>query len=115
MTGPEGAIIKMTIDDDSYEFGEPAPDIPVPPEVADELRARAFGLIQAYLRGDVEAGEVLVSDDQDAAVLLPVLLGILIDTVALLLGNGDQLAGRDRLAKQVDQWLDERYQGLAGA
>jgi hypothetical protein len=91
------------------------PTVIVPAEIADELRARAFGIIQAYLRDDVQAAETLLGDDQDAAVLLPVLLGLLVEAVALLLGEGDPVVGRASLADQVGQWLNERRNRLAGA
>jgi hypothetical protein len=87
----------------------------IPPEVADELRARAFGTIRAYLRDDEEGALAIMGDDAEAAVLLPVLLGILVDTVCALLGEGSQIVGRELLEQQVNAWLDERRARLFGA
>jgi hypothetical protein len=77
-----------------------------PPEVRDELSVRAFALIAAYLRGDLEALDALVDDD-DAGELLVTVTEIL--TGALL-----RLVGPDELQRQVDAWLDERRTRLAG-
>jgi hypothetical protein len=71
-----------------------------PPEVRDELQTRAFALIAAYLRGDLEALDALVDDD-DAGELLVMVTEVLVN--ALL-----RLVGPDELQRQVDQWLDER-------
>jgi hypothetical protein len=76
-----------------------------PPEVRDELRVRGFALIAAYLRGDLEALDALVDDD-DAGELLVVVTEILIN--ALL-----KLVSVDELQRQVDAWLDERRSRLA--
>jgi hypothetical protein len=65
----------------------------------------AFAIIQAYLRGDLEGIAALVGDDD--AELLPMLVEILVG--ALL-----RLVGPDELARQVDAWLDERRERLAG-
>jgi hypothetical protein len=77
-----------------------------PPEVREELSVRAFALIAAYLRGDLEALDVLVDDD-DAGELLVMVTEIL--TNALL-----KLVSVDELSRQVDAWLDERAARLAG-
>jgi hypothetical protein len=77
-----------------------------PPEVRDELSVRAFALIAAYLRGDLEALDALVDDD-DAGELLVQVTEIL--TGALL-----RLIGPDELSRQVDAWLDEHRTRLAG-
>jgi hypothetical protein len=71
-----------------------------PPEVREELSVRAFALIAAYLRGDLEALDALVDDD-DAGELLVMVTEIL--TGALL-----KLVGPDELSRQVDDWLEVR-------
>jgi hypothetical protein len=67
---------------------------------------RAFALISAYLRGDLEALDALVDDD-DVGELLVMVTEIL--TGALL-----RLVTPEELARQVDGWLDERAARLAG-
>ena len=83
-------------------------DIPTlpPPEVVEELRTRAFALVAAYLRGDLEALDSLVDDD-DAGELLVLVVEVLVG--ALL-----RLVGRDELERQIAAWLDERAARLAG-
>jgi hypothetical protein len=76
-----------------------------PAEVRDELTVRAFALVQAYLRGDLQALDALVDDD-DASELLVMVTEIL--TGALL-----RLVGPDELERQVTDWLDERAARLA--
>jgi hypothetical protein len=71
-----------------------------PAEVRDEMTVRAFAIIASYLRGDVEALDALVDDD-DAGELLVMVTEILVN--ALL-----KLVGPDELSRQVDQWLDAR-------
>jgi hypothetical protein len=77
-----------------------------PAEVRDELTVRAFALIAAYLRGDLEALDALVDDD-DAGELL-------VATTEILVGALLRLVGPDELERQVDAWLDERAARLAG-
>lgn len=77
-----------------------------PAEVLEELTVRAFALIAAYLRGDLEALDALVDDD-DAGELLVMVTEIL--TGALL-----RLVGVDELQRQVESWLEERRTRLAG-
>jgi hypothetical protein len=77
-----------------------------PPEVRDELTVRAFALIAAYLRGDLEALDALVDDD-DAGELLVLVTEVL--TGALV-----RLVGVEELERQVTQWLDERASRLGG-
>ena len=66
----------------------------------------AFAIIQAYLRGDLEALDALVDDD-DAGELLVMVTEVL--TGALL-----KLVGPEELDRQVTAWLDERREQLAG-
>jgi hypothetical protein len=80
-------------------------DVQMPPEVADELRARSFAVIAAYLRGDLDGVLILVGDDD--AELLPI-------TVEILVGALLRLVGRDEIERQVQEWLDERAGRLAG-
>jgi hypothetical protein len=77
-----------------------------PPEVREELQVRAFALIAAYLRGDLEALDAL-ADDDDAGELLVMVTEIL--TGALL-----KLVRADELEMQVNGWLDERAARLTG-
>jgi hypothetical protein len=70
------------------------------PEIRDELSVRGFALVAAYLRGDLEALDALVDDD-DAGELLVMVTEIL--TGALL-----KLVGPDELSRQVDDWLEVR-------
>jgi hypothetical protein len=41
-----------------------------PPEVREELAVRAFALIAAYMRGDLEALDALVDDDDAGEMLV---------------------------------------------
>jgi len=75
------------------------------PEVRDELTVRALALVAVYFRGDLEALDALV-DDNDAGELLVTVTEVL--TGALL-----RLVGPDELERQVDAWLDERRTRLA--
>ena len=52
-----------------------------PPEVREELTVRAFALIAAYLRGDLQALDALVDDD-DAGELLVAVVEILMGAFA---------------------------------
>jgi hypothetical protein len=77
----------------------------MPPEVEDQLRARAFAIVAAYLRNDLDGVLALVGDD--GAELLPIV-------VELLTGGFLRLVSADELERQVDQWLDARRTRLAG-
>jgi hypothetical protein len=80
-------------------------DTPITPAYADELRCRALAICRAYLKRDEQAVQALIGDE--SAILLPVLLGVLVVCLAGLIGP-------ERLAGDIDQWLDERAARLAG-
>jgi hypothetical protein len=80
-------------------------DVQTPLKVADELRARSFAVIAAYLRGDLDGVLALVGDDD--VELLPITVEIL--TVALT-----KLISREEISRQIDEWLEERRTQLAG-
>jgi hypothetical protein len=72
-----------------------------PPEITDDLRSRAFAAIAAGLRRDQEGFDVVFGSDEEAAVLLPVVIGELI-------GALERCVGRDEVRHQIDAWLDKR-------
>lgn len=74
-----------------------------PAEVRDELSVRAFALIAAYLRGDLEALDALVDDD--AGELLVMVTEVLVG--ALL-----KLVPREEIERQVNGWLAQRREGF---
>jgi hypothetical protein len=78
----------------------------MPAEVRDEMTTRAFALIAAYLRGDLEALDVLVDDDDVSELLVLV--------TEILVGALIRLIGPDELEREVNGWLDKRATRLAG-
>jgi hypothetical protein len=76
-----------------------------PAEVREELTARSFALIKAFLAGDLEALDALVDDDDTE--LIPMLMEILIGALA-------RLVGVEEIERQVNLVLDERRTRLAG-
>jgi hypothetical protein len=71
----------------------------MPPEVAEDFRSRAHGIIRSWLRGDVEGLVALTGDDADE--LLPMVTQVLVD--ALL-----QLVSRETVEQQLDEWFASR-------
>jgi hypothetical protein len=49
----------------------------------------------------------VVGSDEEAAVLLPVVIGELVSAL-------ERLVGPDKVARQVDEWLDQRAARLTG-
>jgi hypothetical protein len=76
-------------------------------EIVDDLRAQAFAAVAAWLRRDQEGFDGVVGSDEEAAVLLPIVIGELITAL-------ERLVGQHEVHKQVDGWLDERRTRLAG-
>ena len=76
-------------------------------EIIDDQRSRAMSAIAAWLRRDQEGFDAVVGTDEEAAVLLPVVIGELATAI-------ERLVGPDELSKQVSDWLDERAARLAG-
>jgi hypothetical protein len=77
----------------------------MPAVVEDHLRSRAFAIIQAYLRGDLEGIAALVGDAY--MKLLPMVTEILV-------GALPRLVAPDELERQATAWLDERAARLTG-
>jgi hypothetical protein len=82
-------------------------DIPMPPEVVDDLRAQALAAISAWIHRDEEGFDAVVGDAKEAQVLMPVVIGELVTALERLLGPHE-------VHKQVDAWLEDRRQRLAG-
>jgi hypothetical protein len=80
---------------------------PMPPEIIDDQRARAMAVIAAWLRRDKEGFDGLLGDDEEAAEILPVVIGELVTGL-------DRLVGRAEVEAQVHGWLDERAARFGG-
>jgi hypothetical protein len=76
-------------------------------EIVDDLRSQAMAAIAAWIHRDQEGFDAVVGSDEEAACLLPVVIGELITAL-------ERLVGRDEVHKQVDAWLDVRRTRLAG-
>jgi hypothetical protein len=80
-------------------------------ETVDDLRSQAFAAISAWIRRDQEAFDCVVGTDEEAAVLLPVVIGELVSAL-------ERSVGPAEVRRQVDQFLDQflevRRQRLAG-
>ena len=77
----------------------------MPPEIWDELGARAFGVVArgcAVIRWRLNS---LAGDDEEVALLLPVVIGELMSAL-------QRLVGTDELQRQVGDWLNERRDQL---
>ena len=75
-------------------------------QIADDLRAQAFAAIGAWIHRDQEGFDAVVGPDEDAAVLLPVVIGELVSALEISWG-------RDRVHREVDEWLERRAARLA--
>jgi hypothetical protein len=71
----------------------------MPPELEEDFRVRAHGIVRSWLRGDVEGLVALTGDDADE--LLPEVTRILVE--ALL-----QVVPRGEIEEQLDQWFRTR-------
>jgi hypothetical protein len=76
-------------------------------QIADDLRAQAFAAIACWIRRDQEGFDGVVGSDEEAAVLLPIVIGELISAL-------ERLVGPDEVERQVDAWLSERAARLTG-
>ncbi len=77
----------------------------MPPEIWDELGARAFGVVAracAVIRWRLNS---LAGDDEEVALLLPFVIGELMTAL-------QRLVGTDELQRQVGDWLNERRDQL---
>jgi hypothetical protein len=77
------------------------------PAITDNLRSQGFAAIAAWLRRDQEGFDSIVGSDEEAAVLLPVVIDELVSAL-------ERLVGPDELERQIDGWLDERAARLTG-
>jgi hypothetical protein len=75
-------------------------------QIADDLRAQAMAAVAAFIHRDQPGFDAVVGTDEEAAVLLPVVIGELVTAL-------ERLAGPDEVHKQVDTWLNDRRQRLA--
>jgi hypothetical protein len=82
-------------------------DIPMPPEIIDDVRVQAMAAIAAWLRRDQEGFDTVVGSDEDAAALLPVVIGELVTAP-------ERLVGPAEVERQVSEWLNVRAAQLAG-
>ena len=82
-------------------------DIPRHPVIIDDVRAQAMAAIAAWLRRDQEGFDRVVGSDEEAAALLPVVIGELVTGL-------ERLVGPDEVSRQVNGWLDARRTRLAG-
>ena len=74
-------------------------------EIADDLRAQ--GIRCNRLLDPPRGFDGVVGSDEEAAVLLPVVIGELVSAL-------ERLVGPDKVARQVDEWLDQRAARLTG-
>ena len=76
-------------------------------QIADDLRAQAMAAIACWIHRDQVGFDAVVGPDEDAAVLLPVVISELVSAL-------ERRVGRDEVHRQVDEWLEVRRQRLAG-
>ena len=81
-------------------------DISMPAEIRDDLRAQAMAAIACWLERDKAGFDAVVGSDQEAAVILPVVIGEL--GTAL-----EQLTSPMDLRREVSSWLEEHRARLA--
>ena len=77
------------------------------PVIIDDVRAQAMAAIAAWLRSDQEGFDRVVGSDEEAAALLPVVIGELVTGL-------ERLVGPDEVSRRVNVWLDARRARLAG-
>jgi hypothetical protein len=82
-------------------------DIPMHPVIIEDRRARAMAVINAWLQRDQEGFDIAAGDDEEAAEILPVVIGELCTAIERLTSPGD-------LRQQVNAWLNEHAARLAG-
>jgi hypothetical protein len=76
-------------------------------QIADDLRAQAFAAIAAWIRRDQEGFDAVAGMDQEAAVLLPVVIGELVSAL-------ERCVGPLEVHRQVEERLSGRAARLAG-
>jgi hypothetical protein len=69
------------------------------PQLAEDFRVRAHGIVRSWLRGDVEGLVALTGDDADE--LLPEVTRILVEALV-------QVVPRAEIEQQLDQWFAKR-------
>jgi hypothetical protein len=79
--------------------------IPMHPVIIEDQRARAMAVINCWLQRDKEAFDMAAGDDEEAAEILPVVIGELCTALERLTSPGD-------LRQQVAGWLDAHREGL---
>lgn len=72
----------------------------MPPEIRDDLRAQAVAAIHAWLGRDKAGFDAVVGSDEEAAVLLPV---VIMELATAL----EHLTSPQQLRREVSAWLHE--------
>lgn len=75
-------------------------------QIADDLRAQAMAAVDCWLRRDKEGFDAVVGSDEEAAVLLPV---VIMELATAL----EALTSPQQLRREVSAWLDEHRARMA--